>query len=217
MSLSNSTLTAEEAVREMLESIGGWWKVSFPPAIVILLIFIFLGKFVGWFVSKVLVYGADDFLSTEWDSMTHLQKTELRNVGAWKHLQRGFTARNTIEPPIRMCTPEEIDVNVKGPGARSSAGNVLTGVSTNAFEESKDTKTRWQRVSDKAGDWCTWLAAKCVRMFWKGGLSQDAAVVIGHVISIIVYAIGVLVSLSYAGLQMCVSVYATHTHMGTVV
>ena len=184
--MNTTALSTTEAVRDMLDNVGEWWRVSFPPALVIFIIFCALGKFFGWLITKILTYGADDWTrSKDWFSMRHIKQTELDNVGAWKHLTRGTGTRFTSSTPSEVYNPTE-----SGSATASSGVKPVPG------------ESYLQTGLDPVGDVSTSFVAKIIRWFWKGGLSQDAAVVLGHVVSIVIYCIGALVALSYAGLQL---------------
>ena len=183
----------------LADSVSEWWQFKFPPAFVILLIFIALGKVFGWLITKVLAAGADD-LNLHWRSMVHLQRTELKNLSTWEHVRRGL--------PLQSYSDEGALREASRP--KSGSTSVWANPKGTSKTITKSTKWyNWIPTGIRAGityvsDGSTSIAAWFIRKIWSGGLSQDAAVVIGHVFSVIIYFVGLLVSLSYAGLEMCV-------------
>lgn len=166
------TMDAASAVRSMLEEVADWWRLKFPPSIVIFCIFIGLGKFFGWLVTKVMMMNVRDGMPP---SMRHIREQELEGLKAAK-IKRGVEYDGGLPTSVyKKQKPAGSDLEVDGV---------------------------FQTTSDVVGDESTTAAAWWIRWIWHGSYSQDGALVGGHVARILSYMVGTVVALGWAGLSL---------------
>ena len=165
-------MDAAAAVRSMLADVADWWRLQFPPAIVIFCIFIGLGKMLGWLVTKVMMMNVRKGIPP---SMLHIREQELEGLKA-AGIKRG--------------------INHSGIPTK-----VYSGAPVGGWPDPPN-DIQVAAISDKVGDDSTTAAAWWIRWVWHGSYSQDGALVGGHVARILSYMVGAVVALGWAGLSL---------------